>query len=101
MIMINTTFLVEPALIEEWTKWIHADYIPAMLEAGATSPLALRILSTEESEGVSFAVQGLWPDKKAAAEWNEGAQTRLLGEGFSRWGSRVLYFTTLMEEVTL
>lgn len=101
MLLVNTTFLVEPELEREWTDWALAAYMPAAKAVGGRSAKLLRILSAQgsASEGLSFAVQVFVPDADAASRWLDCHQPALLGVASRRWQQRVLHFTTVMEEV--
>lgn len=99
MIVANTTFHVESSVEHEWVAWVHATYLAIATSAGvACSPLFLKIMSPVEG-GVCYAVQ-LQAESEATVDgWLNELQPKLLAEMHSRWGEKVLFFTTLMEEV--
>lgn len=100
MILINTTFCVEPSVSDAWRNWIFDTYIPSAESAGYgfRNPLVLRILAQNDG-AESFAVQLQACDLVAAQMWIDREQQRLLADAYSAWGDKVLSFTTLMEGV--
>lgn len=101
MIVVNTTFHVEAAVEREWVAWIHATYLAIAASTGIIfSPLFLRIRSQVEG-GVAYAVQMQTESESDAERWLDEMQPKLLAEMYSHWGERVLYFTTVMDEVKL
>ncbi len=99
MILINTTFHVESDVEKEWVAWVHATYLAlATAEGTALSPLFLKIMSQMEG-GVGYAVQVQAGSQSDVDMWLGEMQPKLLSEMYGRWGDKVLFFTTLMEEV--
>jgi hypothetical protein len=99
MILVNTTFLVEYGLENEWIDWAHTVYIATATSVGHRNPLLMRVFSKEENGGTTFALQIQCDGKADADEWLTKLQPGLLKEISTRWGQRVLHFTTMMEEV--
>ncbi|MCM1505202.1 MAG: DUF4286 family protein [Muribaculum sp.] len=101
MIVVNTTFHVETAVEREWVAWIHATYLAMAVATGVMySPLFMRIRSHVEG-GTAYALQMQAESESDAERWLDDIQPKLLTEMYSHWGERVLYFTTIMDEVKL
>lgn len=97
MMLVNTTFVVELAIDDEFTDWIAGTYMPAAVgECGLTDPLFTHILAPAEDGTTNYAVQ-CRGSEKGVETWLDGAQQRLLDEMRQRWGQKALHFTTLME----
>lgn len=98
MIIFNTTFHVHEFVVEPFKKWIKDVYIPAaLLTDGISSPEFARILIDVQEEYASFAMQFKADSHETAVEWHDGKAAALRSELMSRFGDRVLFFTTYME----
>ncbi|MEI9919040.1 MAG: DUF4286 family protein [Bacteroidota bacterium] len=92
MIIYNVTFSVDKEISEEWISWMKEVHIPS-LENLFESARILRVLSHEDEESDSFAVQ-FYSDSIVGAEkyyLNDDVQ--------KKFGERVLSYPTLLEEV--
>lgn len=100
MIILNTTFFAEESLGDQLHGWIKETYLPAARRTGLfTDVEAVRILDQPEPGAVSFAVRCTANDLDSAREWhdNDGAGAR--DALHTRWGQRVVWFTTYMETI--
>ena len=97
--IINTTFHVAYEVEPDFKKWILNTYIPyANVDCGLSDPLFMRILADMEG-GTGYAVQLKSASVEATEQWLECQQPVKLAEMSSIWADKVMYFTTLMEEV--
>lgn len=102
MILANTTFFIAPGRSGSFRTWVRGKYIPALIEAGFTSPLLLRILGNDDPGVVSFAVQAVAPSAEAARAWlieGEGEGERLRSGFAADFREECLWFVTLMEQI--
>lgn len=97
MILLNTTFHVHRSIDNLFVEWVKQIYIPTAQSAGLSNVLFSRILTNTDPEGTSYAVQLHATDKDKATFWHDTDAARLKEELATRWGERVLYFTTYME----
>lgn len=101
MTTINTTFHVEPSVDCEFRDWIKNHYIPYAIEStGLHSPLFMRIMTPMEG-GTGYAVQLQAADNDKVASWLDITQPVKLKEMATKWGEKVMFFTTLMEGIEL
>lgn len=97
--IINTTFHVAPEAEAGFKKWVLDTYIPyATDDCGLSAPLFMRRLADMEG-GTGYAVQLRSASVQATEQWLECQQPVKLAEMASMWADKVMYFTTVMEEV--
>lgn len=101
MILHNTTFIVSPAISEEFIGWIKSAFIPAIAKAGYLhDPLLTRILPPEEegsSDCESYALQFKAECHDDANRWIEDVAAGMLTAQQKRHGDKLLAFSTIME----
>ncbi len=103
--IINTTFAIDRPITEQWLTWLRMAYIPEALTIGNLSaPVLTRILTDHtvgESDADSYALQLRAESADDIDRWLSILQPDLLNRMAGRWGSKALYFNTLMEEVSI
>lgn len=99
-IILNTTFHLDSALTEEFLGWVRSRYLPSALASGLLHTPSISRLMVQVAEGADgFAVQLKADSSTAASEWHDGEGDRLRRELSSNFGDRMVFFTTLMEEL--
>lgn len=102
MILINTTFYVESSVETEFLRWVRTDYLPSATSLAGFSYPSLARLMLEPQDGMTgYAVQVHAKDPETAVSWHDAEGARLRGELSARFGQRVLFFTTYMEQLPL
>ncbi len=102
MILINTTFYVEGSVETEFLRWVRDTYLPSATALDGFCSPALARLMLEPQDGMSgYAVQISAKDAESAAAWHDDEGARLRGELSARFGQKVLFFTTYMEQLPL
>ena len=102
MILINTTFYVEASVEAPFLVWVREHYFPCALDDDTFARPFFARLMLEPQEGMTgYAVQICAPTHEAAVAWHDGAAAELRGDLSSRFGQRILFFTTYMEEIDL
>ena len=101
MIIFNTTYHVENSVLNEFIEFLKSDFIPAA-ETGSemTHARLVKILSHQE-EGTSLALQFDVAIPEKLDDWYEATGDALNEKLQSRFGQKVLGFSTLMEEIAL
>lgn len=100
MIVYNTTFHVDKEIVGECLAYLKEQYIPQAAGSGFLhSPRLMRVMNTEEDEGVSFSVQFHVKNVDTLNYWlqREGAAIHRAMTG--RFGQRLAGFSTLLEEL--
>lgn len=99
MIIINTTFVIEPSVKKDVLDWIRNTYIASAIHSQAVEKMTIitKILNQQDDLSESFAVH-LWFDTlNQAMEWDNRLGTRLRAILSERWGQKALAFHTFME----
>lgn len=98
MILLNTTFAIDPVLSSEVTEWLKNEYIPAATACGFTGTLLSRVLTdAADADAVSLALQMVGADTDAIQSWHQGRGAQLMAVIERRWPRRVLPFVTHLE----
>ena len=98
MTLLNTTFVIHAPLEPDFLKWVRQTYLHAAKEAGIFgTPTIARILTRIEPDTESFAVQLTAHSHEDAQRWHDETAATLRDDLHSRWGQRMMFFTTYME----
>ncbi len=98
MILLNTTFISHNTHSTEVAEWLRDVYMPAAQSTGLfTMPLLTLVLTNVDPDATSYALQMRCENLNDATRWHDVDATALRNEIKSRWGQRVLFFTTYME----
>jgi hypothetical protein len=100
MIIYNVTSQVAGEIADKWLEWMKEEHIPEVVATGCfTHHRILRLLDTDESEGITFAVQYFCPNRKSYDLYVDGAAAELREKVLKKWGGNVISFRTLMEVI--
>lgn len=105
MIVFNTTFHVGEAHCQEFLAWLREEYVPRATAHGVlTHPRLHRIMGHRGADadgGVSYALQLEVASLGQLQRWNLDVGKDLMARMASRFGSRVVAFSTMMEKLEL
>jgi hypothetical protein len=97
MVLLNTTFHVHVTVQKAFIEWLRQEYQTAALATGyLTEPQLARVMGGDDPEGISFAYQLKAPTLGDAKRWHDDAAATLRSDMTSRWGQKVLFFTTYL-----
>lgn len=100
MIILNTTFHIHVSISDEFLRWVRESYFPSALASGLlTDPVLARLLIQVQEDAEGYAVQLRAASTEDAARWHDGEGDRLRRELTTRFGQRLVFFTTYMEEL--
>lgn len=100
MILLNTTFVLHTPLEAEFLDWVKNVYLVSAASAGVFgTPVVARVLTRIEPDTESIAVQLPADDMNAAQRWHDETAAILRDDVHSRWGERMMFFTTYMEVI--
>lgn len=101
MIIYNTTFSVDPSVVNEFVEWIRGTYLPKALEGDRlTSPQLMRIMAQQEG-GVAYALQLQAPSLGDLQRWYQSTGKDLTALMTSHFGQRIVGFSTMMEKIEI
>ena len=101
MYLVNTSFVVEPNLLERWIGIIKQSYIPLLDKAGFTVAAFSRVISVDPIEHFTYSLLVEVPDMARYKELTEDLFGEYLAIADPMFGSGVLWFTTLMKKEDL
>ena len=100
MLIFNITFLVSDKVHGSWLKWVREEHIPFMLDSTYfTLPQVARIITSDKEDGTSFSVQFHINDMRTLKQWNQQYSSAFQQSCSDKFGSEVLFFTTVLEIV--
>jgi Domain of unknown function (DUF4286) len=100
MLIYNVTTKVSHGINEDWLHWMKEEHIPKILATGMfTDHRMVRLLETDDSEGVTYAVQYFCNNWEQYAEYIKRFAPDLRQKAVDRWGNQIASFRTLMEVI--
>ncbi|MDH6535751.1 DUF4286 family protein [Parabacteroides sp. 52] len=100
MIVYNTTFHIDKEILEDCLFFLKKEYIPqASLSGFLHTPCLRRVIQAEEGEGESYSVQFHVKNVDTLQYWLEQEGNLLHKKLIARFGSKVVGFTTLLDEI--
>ncbi len=101
MIIYNTTFQVDDNTTTEFIDWIRTQYVPQALATGIVSrPQLARIMGRHEG-GTGYALQLQAATLGELQNWYRTTGKDLMTRFNTRFGTRAVNFSTMMETVEL
>ena len=100
MIIYNVTTHIDHSIHEEWVKWMQEIHVPEVMKSGCfTKNQLVKILETDETEGITYAVQ-YYAESKAAYNRYISIYAAALREAtLNKWGNKMIAFSSLMQVV--
>jgi hypothetical protein len=100
MIIYNVTIQVAHAIAENWLPWMQQVHIPEVMATGCFEKFQLvKLLDTDESEGITYAVQYYAPDLPQCEAYLDKYAPMLRKKVSDTWGDQVFAFRSLMEVI--
>lgn len=100
MIIYNVTTKVQHSIHQEWLVWMKVKHIPEVMESACFEKFQLvRLLDTDESEGVTYATQYYANNMNAYTLYIENFSEQLRKKTIQAWGDKIIAFRSLMEVV--
>ena len=99
MVICNTTISIDNAVVDEWISWMNATYIPLLKNTDSFIDVyLLKILSTQDQGGTSFALMMLSRDMKTYTDFETKHAQKLDQIHNLKYGSQFVSFRTMLEE---
>jgi hypothetical protein len=100
MIIYNVTIKTEHSIANIWLQWLKNEHIPEIIATGCfTKGTILRILETDDTDGVTYAVQYHSESIELYNRYIEQFADEMRKKGIDKWGNKFIAFRTLMEVV--
>jgi len=100
MFIYNVTTHVHHTIHQQWLQWMQEKHIPNVMATECFSKHQfVRVLETDETEGVTYAIQYFAESKALYNRYIEKFATTLRKETTDKWGNQIIAFRTLMQVV--
>ena len=98
MVVYNVTVKIDNAAKEDWLRWMREDHIPKVMATGAFLSYRLnRVLSLEDTDGTTFAIQYLCADMSTLHHYQVHQAPTLQKEHAERYKDQFVAFRTVLE----
>jgi hypothetical protein len=98
MYIYNTTFCLEDSALDDWKSWLDEQYIPMMTADGSFSDVRIfRVLTENAGDSFSISVQFSVEALVNVQRWQKEKEQQLALDITRRFGTKVLYFSTVLE----
>lgn len=97
MYIVNTTFVVEPTVQNQWLEIIKDKYIPFLHQSGYASTTFARVISVEAVDHFTYSLQVGVQDMRQYEALTGEIFSNYLGVAEPMFGTKVLWFTSLMK----
>lgn len=100
MIIYNVTTKTEHSITDAWLQWLKEEHIPHVVGTGCfTHATILRILETDETDGITHAVQYHAKNKDDYDRYIEQHAAEMRKKATDKWGNKFIAFRTVMQVV--
>lgn len=100
MIIYNVTVKVEPPYAEAWLDWLRKEHIPEIVGTGCFTHATIgKLLETDESDGITYAVQYHAPSKALYNRYIDKFAGEMRQKAFDKWGNKFIAFRSVMQVV--
>jgi hypothetical protein len=100
MIIYNVTVNVSHSIAAGWLVWLKEEHIPEIISTGCfTHAVTLRLLETDDTEGITYAVQYHADSKAMYNRYITQFSALMRKKAIDKWGDQFIAFRTVMELV--
>jgi hypothetical protein len=101
MLLYNITFGIDKAIETEWLGWMHANYLPAIMNTGLFSEYKMyKVLTHEEENSVSYSIQCYSNTIEQVLTYLNEFAPKLIEVHRERFKDQHVAFNTLLDEVS-
>lgn len=100
MYIYNVTTKVAHGIHTDWFHWMKNNHISAVMGSGCFTHFQfVRLLETDEEEGITYAVQYHAATKADYDRYLDQFAPELRKESVEKWGSQMIAFRSIMKVV--
>ena len=100
MIIYNVTVKIDTTVAGPWLDWLKKEHIPDIVGTGCFTHATIgRLLETDESDGITYAVQYHAPSKALYNRYIEKFAGTMRQKAFDKWGDRFIAFRSVLQVV--
>lgn len=98
MYIYNVTTMVQHGVHQQWLQWMQQIHIPEVMKTGCFTNFRLvKLLDTDDAEGVTYATQYFAESKAMYNRYLEKHDNNLRNEALHKWGNTTFGFRSLMQ----
>lgn len=98
---INLSFKVEKEVVPTWKKWMDSDAIPYLASRiNGSSGKLHELMGHNDEYGETYVLQIHLPSQTNLEDYLKNHQKNFHEFIFTRWGESVLFFETVLKEIT-
>lgn len=100
MIVYNVTTKVDHSIGVLWLNWMKQEHIPEIIATGCfTHATILHMIETDETDGLTYAVQYHAESKALYNRYIKDFATELSNKAMSKWGNKYIAFRSVLQIV--
>ncbi|MFD2918526.1 DUF4286 family protein [Terrimonas rubra] len=100
MIVYNVTTKVDHSIAVLWLNWMKQEHIPEIIATGCfTHATILHMIETDETDGLTYAVQYHAESKALYNRYIKDFATALSNKATSKWGNKYIAFRSVLQIV--
>lgn len=100
MYIYNITTKVSWPIQEDWVSWMKEKHIPEVMNSGCFTEFRfVKLLETDETDGLTYAVQYFAASKADYEYYIQHFAPSLRNDATAKWGEHFISFRSLMELV--
>lgn len=101
MLIYNVTTQVAHSIHQAWVQWMQQKHIPEIMEKGCFEKFQfVRVLETDETEGVMYAVQFFASTQEHYDAYITQFAPQLRADAQQTWGQNTIGFRSLMQVIS-
>lgn len=98
--ILNTTFLIDPAIAKAWVDRMLQVVIPQIKALPPDKDILFTEVMTEAPDGLSFSLQLIFADEEQLEVYEEQSHRSLLVAAGCFSSEQILHFSTILKEIT-
>ena len=100
MIIYNVTTKIDHSIAAHWVEWLKNEHIPEIISTGYfTHAVVLCLLETDDTEGITYAVQYHAESKAFYNQYMEKYAVLMRKKATDKWDNKFISFRSLMQVV--
>ena len=100
MFVINTTFVIDRQIYDEFLIWLSEVYVNAAMKTNIfLSNRIAQVISNEDPHTVSIACEFTCQSLSEGVCWNDTTSQSIRHQMLSQWGDKALFFTTYLKTI--
>lgn len=100
MVLYNVTVKIENSVMDEWLQWMRQVHVPEVMQTGSFLSYRInRVISMQDTDGVTFAFQYLCKDMATLHQYQIRYAPALQKAHTDRYKDQFVAFRTVLEVI--